>query len=91
MLHGLKLVAVAIVAQAVLGMARSLCPDRPRASIAALAIILMLPVPGSLGQVGAIVLGGIAGLIFCRGGAETLTDNFAIPVSRRMRPSRTWG
>ena len=33
--HGLKLVAVAIVAQAVLGMARNLCPDRPRASIAA--------------------------------------------------------
>src|ERR1700704_5920875 len=48
MLHGLKLVAVAIVAQAVLGMARSLSPDKPRASIAALAIILMLLVPGSL-------------------------------------------
>src|ERR1700722_5105819 len=39
LLHGLKLVAVAIVAQAVLGMARSLCPDRQRASIAMLALI----------------------------------------------------
>ena len=37
LLHGLKLVAVAIVAQAVLGMARTLAPDKPRASIAVLA------------------------------------------------------
>jgi chromate transporter len=40
LLHGLKLVAVAIVAQAVMGMAQTLCPDRPRATIAALALIL---------------------------------------------------
>src|ERR1700683_5384935 len=40
LLHGLKLVAVAIVAQAVAGMARTLCPDRPRASIAAAAAVL---------------------------------------------------
>jgi chromate transporter len=84
LLHGLKLVAVAIVAQAVLGMARSLCPDKPRASIAALAIIMMLLVPGSLGQVGAIALGGAAGLVFCRGDAGAPADNFAMPVSRRM-------
>ena len=45
-LHGLKLVAVAIVAQAVWGMARSLCPDRPRASIAALSAA---PGPAGLG------------------------------------------
>lgn len=83
-LHGLKLVAVAIVAQAVLGMARSLCPDRPRASIATLAIVLMLLVPGSLGQVGAIVLGGVAGLAFCRGDTEARADTFTIPVSRSV-------
>lgn len=83
LLRGLKLVAVAVVAQAVLGMARGLCPDRPRASIATLAIILMLLVPGSPGQVGAIVLGGVAGLAFCRDGAETSADDFAMPVSRR--------
>jgi len=83
MLHGLKLVAVAIVAQAVLGMARGLCPDKERASIATLAIILMLLVPGSLGQIGAIVLGGAAGLVFCRGDTETLADDRVMPVSRR--------
>jgi chromate transporter len=82
LLHGLKLVAVAIVAQAVLGMARSLCPDRERASIAALALILMLLVPGSLSQVGTIVLGGIAGLFVCRTSMEAAPDSLAIPVSR---------
>ena len=80
-LHGLKLVAVAIVAQAVLGMARSLCPDRERAAIAALALILMLLVPGSLSQVGTIVLGGIAGIFVSRARTETAPDSLAIPVS----------
>src|SRR5215468_9020619 len=42
LLHGLKLVAVAIVAQAVWGMARTLCPDRARASIAVTAALIML-------------------------------------------------
>ena len=84
LLHGLQLVAVAIVAQAVLGMARSLCPDRPRASIATLAIILLLLLPGSVGQVGAIVLGGLAGLVFCRDAAETAADDFTLPISRRL-------
>jgi chromate transporter len=42
LLHGLKLVAVAIVAQAVWGMARTLCPDRERASIAVLSALVIL-------------------------------------------------
>ena len=61
-LHGLKLVAVAVVAQAVWGMARTLCPDRPRAAIATLAAVLLLLWPGAAAQIGAIVLGGVAGL-----------------------------
>jgi chromate transporter len=84
LLHGLKLVAVAIVAQAVLGMARSLCPDRPRASIATAALVLLLFVPGSLAQVGAIALGGAAGLALCRDGGATAPDSFSMPVSRRL-------
>ncbi len=59
--HGLKVVAVAVVAQAVWGMARSLCPDRTRAGIATLAALGVLAVPSALGQVGAIVLGGLLG------------------------------
>ena len=59
--HGLQVVAVAIVAQAVWGMARTLCPDRPRAGVAITAALLVLAVPSAIGQVGAIVAGGIAG------------------------------
>jgi chromate transporter len=69
-LHGLKVVAVAIVAQAVWGMARSLCPDLPRAGIAVAAGVLAFLVAGAFGQVGAIALGALAGLVLCRGGAE---------------------
>ena len=61
LLHGLNLAAVAVVAQALLVMARSLCPDRPRATIAVAAAILVLALPGSVGQAGAILLGGLAG------------------------------
>ena len=57
--HGLKVAAVAVVAQAVWGMARSLCPDRLRAGIAVAAALLVLAVPGAVGQVAAIVLGGL--------------------------------
>src|SRR6516162_6040178 len=67
LLHGLKLTAVAIVAQAVWGMARSLCPDRERASIAAVAALLILFSRSSIVQIAAIALGGIAGLWLCCG------------------------
>ncbi|MBB5215367.1 chromate efflux transporter [Parapusillimonas granuli] len=59
--HGLKIVAVAVVAQAVWGMARSLCPDRPRAAMAILAALLTLAAPTAAGQVAAIVGAGLAG------------------------------
>jgi chromate transporter len=60
-LHGLKIVAVAIVAQAVWGMARNLCPDRERASLAVGVTVLALAVPTSAGQIGAIVIGALIG------------------------------
>src|SRR5207249_4454604 len=60
-LHGLKIVAVAVVAQAVWGMAKSLCPDKERATIAVGAAIAALAVPTALGQVGAIAAGGLIG------------------------------
>jgi chromate transporter len=85
LLHGLKLAAVAIVAQAALGMARNLCPDRPRASIAVLSLIPQLLAPGSLSQIGAIGFGALAGLAFCRSTAEAAPDaTFSTPVSRRV-------
>jgi chromate transporter len=60
-LHGLKIVAVAVVAQAVWGMARSLCPDRERATIAVGAAMLALATPSAPGQIGAIAAGGLIG------------------------------
>jgi chromate transporter len=56
------LVAVAVVAQAVWGMARSLAPDRERATLAILACLVCLAQPTSVGQVAAIVLGAVAGI-----------------------------
>jgi chromate transporter len=82
LLHGLKLVAVAIVAQAVLGMARTLCPDRQRSSIAALATILILYSSSSIAQIGTIVLGGVAGLLVCRSSAPVSAAPMTIRVSR---------
>ena len=63
-LHGLKVAAVAVVAQAVWGMAKSLCPDLPRGSVAALAAILAWAWPGVAGQMIAIMVGGALGF-FC--------------------------
>ena len=60
---GLKAAAVAIVAQAVLTMARQLAWGRARATIAALGMIMALSMPTALGQVLVIVLGGLLGLI----------------------------
>jgi chromate transporter len=66
-IHGLKLVAVAVVAQGVLGMTRQLCPDPPRATVAAVALALILAAGNAWMQILVVVLGGIAGLVVCRG------------------------
>ena len=69
-LHGLKVVAVAVVAQAVWGMARSLCPDAPRASVAVAASLVVLAWPTPVAQVGVILAGGLAGLILAKSTAD---------------------
>jgi chromate transporter len=82
LLHGLRLVAVAIVAQAVWGMARTLCPDRSRASIALLAALVISFGASSAAQIGAIVLGAVAGLLWCRGVPAASSGHVAMPVTR---------
>ena len=86
LLHGLKLVAVAIVAQALWGMARTLAPDRERASIAVIAALMILFSSASVAQMGAIALGGVAGLWLCRAAlpASTGEGHMSIPVSRTL-------
>jgi chromate transporter len=84
LLHGLKLVAVAIVAQAVWGMARTLCPDRERASIAVVATLVILISASSGAQISAIALGGVAGLWLCRTAPQAPTGHVSVPISRRV-------
>lgn len=81
-LHGLKVAAVAVVAQAVLSMMRSLAPDRQRATLAVLAAVLVLAVPGAFGQIAAIVIGGIIGVTLLRSGAPENHISLPHPVSR---------
>jgi chromate transporter len=81
-LHGLKLVAVAVVAQAIWGMARTLTPDRARAGIALAAVAVVISA-GSLGQIAAIALGALAGLRLCRGEGAPVSGHLSFPVSRR--------
>ncbi len=69
-LHGLKLAAVAVVAQAVWGMGRRLCPDRPRLTLALGAAAILLLLPGALSQIGVIALGAVAGAWIYRGRVE---------------------
>jgi chromate transporter len=82
LIHGLKLVAVAIVAQAVWGMARTLCPDRERASIAVAAALIVLFDTSAAAQIAAIVLGGVAGFWLCRAAPPAAGGHVAAPVSR---------
>jgi chromate transporter len=87
LLHGLMLVAVAIVAQAVWGMARTLCPDRQRAAIGMLVmvVVLVLGSNSSWSQVGVMLLGAVLGLWLCRdqaaGVAAPVGESLGSPVS----------
>jgi chromate transporter len=81
--HGLKIAAVAVVALAVLGMMRTLAPDRERASLAVAAACISLAAPTSLGQVSAIVLGGIAGMALLRSqGLSQRSGSIPLTVTR---------
>ncbi|HSI41070.1 MAG TPA: chromate efflux transporter, partial [Xanthobacteraceae bacterium] len=82
-LHGLKLVAVAVVAQAIWGMANCLTPDRARAAIALAAVAIVVFIGGSFGQIGAIALGAIAGFWLCRGDGPAPAGHLGFSVSRR--------
>ncbi len=82
-LHGLKIVAVAVVAQAVWGMARNLCTDATRVTLMALAACIVLFEPSAWGQVGVIVAAGIGGLLLFKPEQNAELEPLQIPVSRR--------
>ena len=82
-LHGLKVVAVAVVAQAVWGMARSLCPDRERATIAIIASIVTLAWPTAVGQLSSIAIAGIVGLIIFPGAVSSSLAHMRFPIGKK--------
>lgn len=81
-LHGLMLTAVAVVGQALISMARSLCPDIARAVIALAAAALLLAHGGALAQSAVMALGGLGGWLFCR---DVQPAQLARPAAISMR------
>ncbi|UVL58645.1 chromate efflux transporter [Pseudomonas sp. B21-035] len=82
-LHGLKVVAVAIVAQAVWGMARTLCPDAPRIVLMLASAGLVLLLPGAGAQVAVMVAAAGAGLMLLKPGSSVVHEPLPIGVSQR--------
>ena len=78
-IHGLKVAAVAVVAQAVLGMMRTLAPDRERATLAVGAAAIVLLMPTAWGQIAAIVLGGLIGVWRLR--ADAPVNPVSLPLN----------
>lgn len=83
-LHGLKVAAVAVVAQAVWAMGQKLTPDRERLTFAVIAAMLALIVPTALGQIGAIILGGLFGIILLKHPTSQPHVDFPHKVSRHV-------
>lgn len=81
-IHGLKIVALAVVAHGVLGMLKQLCPDKERLIIATLAAVLLLVISSAMVQILVILLGGVAGLFFCRHIQPSSGGSLNLPSSR---------
>ncbi|MCY1286063.1 Chromate transport protein [compost metagenome] len=82
-LHGLKLVAVAVVAQAVWGMARTLCRGPVRIAIMAAAGGAVLALPGAWMQVAVMAVAALAGALLLRPALAGTHEPLGLPVSHR--------
>ncbi len=82
-LHGLKVVAVAVVAQAVWGMARTLCTDRLRVTLMALAACVVLWLTSAWAQVGVIAVAGLLGRWLIAPAPDQAHDPLPITVGQR--------
>lgn len=84
-IHGLKIVAVAVVAHAILGMAKKLTPDLTRKMIALFALVVILLWQAAFTQVGVILIAGMIGLIIYRNQTEDdLSPITQFPISRKL-------
>ncbi len=82
-LHGLKVVAVAVVAQALWGMSLALCPDKTRASLAVLTCIGSSMIPHASGQILMILIGGFFGLFFLSPKKSLPPSELTVNLSKR--------
>ena len=82
-LHGLQLAAVAVVAQAVWLMAKSLCPDTPRRALALLCAAVLGLMPGTVGQLAVLGIGALTGW-------ATLDDSGLVRHRETRRLAREW-
>ncbi|MDB5781003.1 chromate efflux transporter [Caballeronia mineralivorans] len=82
LLHGLKLAAVAVVAQAVWSMGRALCPDKTRASIAVVSTALVVALGATYGQIVAILLAGLSGAVLLKISTEVPDAPLGMPGTR---------
>ncbi len=83
-LHGLKLAAVAVVATALWGMARSLAPDRERGTMAIASAMVALAAPVAPVQVGIIVAAGLVGWWLLSASTGPGTSHEPVQISRRL-------
>src|SRR5450830_903546 len=80
--HGLKVVAVAVEAQAMWGMSKTLAPDARRATIAVAAAVLVALLPSSFVQIAAILLAALCGMVLLKAPTVPHDTALAMPVSR---------
>ena len=83
-IHGLKIVAVAVVAHAIMGMAQKLTPDLSRKTIALFALIGTLLWQTALTQVGIILLAAVVGYFIYKEKKEDSPINIQFPISRKF-------
>jgi chromate transporter len=83
-IHGLKLVALAVVAHGVMTMAKQLCPDPQRAAIATAAAVVILLFGGVVVQLLAVILGGVAGIWLCRAVDRTADSEITVAYGARL-------
>lgn len=83
-IHGLKIVAVAVVAQAVIGMGQKLTPDRPRITIAILAAIVTLAWPSAIGQILIIFVASLVGVYMYRSQEVPHVQQMKIGISKKL-------
>ncbi|WP_284336657.1 chromate efflux transporter [Comamonas sp. NoAH] len=81
-IHGLKVAAVAIVAHAVWSMAKTLCPDWPRAGIAIASVIMVMAIPSTTGQIIALVSGGAFAMLMQQRGQGSPVQHHDYGLSR---------